>query len=64
MRIHLALLVSISPNRSLLPPLLVEPIDVADAADEVTENEAEGLLARADGVVTSSLRLIMHKKVH
>lgn len=43
---HRSLEVSISPNRSLLPPLRQVPADVADAAEEETvEKEADGLLA-------------------
>ena len=43
---HRSLEVSISPNRSLLPPLREVPADVADAAEEETvEKEVDGLLA-------------------
>lgn len=51
-RVHLSLLVSISPNSSLLPPLLELAADVADAAEEILENDADGLQlawAKEDG---------------
>lgn len=44
-RIHRSLLVSISPNSSLLPPLRKVAAEVADA-EEWTEKAVEGLLAR------------------
>lgn len=45
-RVHLSLLVSISPNSSLLPPLLelaADVADAADAADDMLEKDADGL---------------------
>lgn len=52
-RVHLSELVSISPNSSLLHPLLeLElPADVAEAADVVDtlEKEEEGLSIRTNG---------------
>ena len=44
-RIHRSLLVSISPNSSLLPPLRDVAAEVADAA-ELMEKAVDGLLAR------------------
>jgi len=49
--VHRSLLRSISPNSSLLPPLLDVAADVADPP----EKEEEGLLARTCGVVISCL---------
>ena len=57
--VHRSLLVSISPNKSLLPPLLEVPAEVAEAADEVVENATEGLLARIDAECLSCLQLII-----
>ena len=44
--VHRSLLVSISPNRSLLQPDLLDAADVAEAAEETEEKEVEGWLAR------------------
>ena len=43
---------SISPKRSRLPPLLLVPTEVAEAADENVEKEVEGMWWRfvADGL--------------
>jgi hypothetical protein len=43
---------SISPKRSRLPPLLLVPTEVAEAAEENVENEDEGVWWRleADGL--------------
>lgn len=41
--IHRSLAMSISPKRSLLPPLREVPTEVADAAEETVEKEEEGL---------------------
>ena len=57
--VHLSLLVSISPNNSLLPPLRDVAAEVADAAAEVAENATEGLLARTCPEVESCWRFIM-----
>ena len=46
LRLHRSLLVSISPKRSLLPPLLEVAADVAEAADDTVEKDTDGLLAR------------------
>lgn len=53
--IHRSLVRSISPNSNLLPPLREVVADVADAAEEVVENEEDGLLTRR----ASCLLLIM-----
>lgn len=58
-RVHRSLLVSISPNRSLLPPLRDVAADVADAAEETVEKEDDGLLARTYGDAVACLQLIM-----
>lgn len=63
-RVHRSLLVSISPNSSLLHPLLDVPAEVADAAEETVEKEDDGLLARTCPVGLSCLQLIMKKRVH
>ena len=44
--VHRSLLVSISPNNSLLPPLRDVAADVADAAEDTVLNDKDGLLAR------------------
>lgn len=41
--IHRSLAMSISPKRSLLPPLRELPTEVADAAEQTVEKEEEGL---------------------
>jgi len=56
--VHRSLLRSISPNSSLLPPLLDVAADVADPAKEAAEKEDEGLLARTYGVVVCCLLAI------
>jgi hypothetical protein len=59
-RVHRSLLVSISPNNSLLPPLFELAADVADAADEM-EKDDDGLLARTNGSGLSCLLPILKK---
>lgn len=44
--VHRSLVRSISPNSNLLPPLREVLADVADPAEEVVENEDDGLLTR------------------
>lgn len=53
-----SLVVSISPNRSLLPPLRGVPADVADAAEDV-EKAAEGFSVRILGGVRLSCWVLM-----
>ena len=63
-RVHRSLLVSISPNSSLLPPLREVPADVADAAEEMVEKEDDGLLARAHALRLSCLQSIVKEVDH
>lgn len=63
-RLHRSLLVSISPNSSLLPPLLEVAADVAEAAEDTVEKATDGLLARTFVECTSCLQLIMKKGIH
>lgn len=63
-RLHRSLLVSISPNSSLLPPLLELAAEVADAAADTVENATDGLLARTCAEWLSCLQLIMVKGSH
>lgn len=58
-RLHRSLAVSISPNNSLLPPLLTLPNEVADAADETVENEEDGLWCRTGADGLRCLRLMI-----
>ena len=46
--VHRSLLVSISPKSSLLPPLREVAAEVAEAADEMVEKDADGLYASAN----------------
>ena len=62
MRIHLSLLVSISPKSSRLPPLLELAAEVAEAAEATVEED--GLLARTCPVGLSCLQLIMKEEIH
>jgi hypothetical protein len=62
--IHRSLLVSISPNSNLLPPLRDDPADVADAADETVEKEVEILLARNCAVHFSCWGVMMGEGNH
>ena len=64
MCIHRSLLVSISPNSSLLPPLLDVAAEVADAAEETVEKEEDGLLARTCPEGLSCLQLIVRERGH
>lgn len=52
---------SISPKRSRLPPLLLVPTEVAEAADENVEKEVEGMWWRfvADGLRCLMLMMLM-----
>jgi hypothetical protein len=61
-RIHRSLLVSISPNNSLLPPLLELATEVADAADEMVEKDVEGFVASAAQEL-SCLKLILERQI-
>lgn len=63
-RVHRSLLVSISPNSSLLPPLREDPADVADATEEMVEKEVDGLLARAHALRLSCLQCIVKEIDH
>ena len=63
-RVHRSLLVSISPNSSLLPPLLDVPAEVADAAEDTVEKEDDGLLARTCPVGLSCLQLMIKRRLH
>lgn len=56
--------VSISPNKSLLPPLLLVAADVADAAEEVVEKDTDGLLARIDAEGPSCVQVMIRKGSH
>ena len=58
-RVHLSLLVSISPNNSLLPPLLALPTEVAEPVDEMVEKEDEGLVTSGSGDGLSCLQLML-----
>lgn len=62
--LHRSLLVSISPNNSLLPPLRDVPADVADATDDMVENAVDGLLARAYPLCLSCLRSMIDEDDH
>jgi hypothetical protein len=58
-QVHLSLERSISPKRSLLPPLLAVPTEVADAADEKVEKDVEGLWWRFEADGLRCLRLMV-----
>lgn len=59
--LHLSLVTSISPKRSRLPPLLLVPTEVAEAAEENVEKEVEGVWWRseADGLRCLKLMMVM-----
>jgi len=59
MQLHLSLERSISPKRSLLPPLLAVPTEVADEADKKVEKEVEGLWWRFEADGPRCLRLML-----
>jgi hypothetical protein len=50
---------SISPKRSRLPPLLLVPTEVAEAAEENVENEVDGMWWRFEADDLRCLRLMM-----
>jgi hypothetical protein len=50
---------STSPKRSRLPPLLLVPTEVAEAAEENVENEDEGVWWRSEADGLRCLKLMI-----